>query len=100
MTLSKYLETNFKKKKYGFGNIYSDSYLKKIKEYEKSNNCIFIKNKDTYLFNNKNSKFTLFSDSKTHKIIDYSTDKLTEYNIQYYNFRKLYKIINNLITKI
>jgi hypothetical protein len=100
MTLSNYLETNFKKKKYGFGNIYSDAYLKKIKEYEKSNNCIFIKNKDIYLFNSKNSKFTLKSDSKVHTIIDYSTDNLTEYIIQYYNFRKLYRIINKLITKI
>ena len=100
MKLSKYLENNFNKKKYGFGNIFAKAHLEAIQEFEEKEDIIFLKmSEHYYMFNTKKAKFSIKTDKKGHTVIDYHKGVSVVYDIGYYNFRKLYKVIKEFLYK-
>jgi len=99
MKLSIYLSETFNKKTYGFGNLFSQGHLDAIEEFEKTNKVIFLKmSANYYLFNTKGVKFSIKTE-KNHTITIYQDDKIKKIEISYYNFRRLYKTVYEILTK-
>ena len=98
MKITHYLDSKFKKNKYGFGNFFSDKYINSIKKYENKYGCRSIKIRDDYyMFIIGDVEFSIETRDGNHKITQYIGDKYKVNIVKYYNYKILYKLIKEII---